>query len=145
EASALSHKWNSGLVYEPMPYGSVLVVDDVEANLYVAQELMSFYDLQIETAKSGQAAIDKIKSGKTYSVIFMDYMMPDMDGVEAAGKIRELDYKGYMVAFTANAMIGQAEKFIEQGFDSFLSKPIQSTQLDTILHKFIRAKQSVGS
>ena len=141
EIGTLIGKRNMALTYESMPYGSVLIVDDDDTNLYVAQELMSFYNLQIETATGGYPVIEKIKSGKTYDIIFMDHMMPDINGVEAVRIIRNFGYKGSIVAFTANAMIGQAEEFTKNGFDSFLSKPIQTLQLDTILHKFIRNKQ----
>jgi len=77
------------IVREPMPYGSVLVVDDVETNLYVAVGLLSSYQLKIETAASGFAAIERIKDGKTFDVIFMDHMMPEMDGIEATERLRE--------------------------------------------------------
>ncbi|MCL2609445.1 MAG: response regulator [Treponema sp.] len=126
---------------EPMPYGSVLVVDDVEANLYVAKGLLNFYDLKIETVTGGRAALEKIREGKVYDIIFMDHMMPDMNGVEATMAIRELGYAEPIVALTANALIGQAEEFMKNGFDGFLSKPIQTVQLNTTLTKFIRDKQ----
>ncbi|MCL2198139.1 MAG: response regulator [Defluviitaleaceae bacterium] len=137
EIGSLSENRNEGLKYESMPHGSVLVVDDLDANLYVARELMSFYDLKIETETNGSAAIEKIKAGKAYDIIFMDHMMPEMDGEEAVSIIRGLGYKGCIFAFTANAMIGQAEKFLQNGFDGFLSKPIQAVQLDTVLKKYI--------
>ena len=126
---------------DPMPYGSVLIVDDVETNLFVADGLMKLYRLQIDTAMSGQEAIDKIKSGKTYDIIFMDHMMPEMDGIEAAKHIRELGYKEPIVALTANAVSGQAEMFLQNGFDDFISKPIDIRQLNSILNKFVRDKQ----
>ncbi|MCL1992098.1 MAG: ATP-binding protein [Spirochaetes bacterium] len=126
---------------EPMPYGRVLVVDDVETNLYVAQGIMSFYNLNVETCGSGQAALDLVKKGNIYDVIFMDQMMPGMDGVETTKQIRKLGYKNPVVALTANALIGQSEMFIENGFDGFISKPIDTSHLNSILNKFIRDKQ----
>ena len=126
---------------EPMPYGSVLVVDDIEANLYVAQGLMSFYDLNIETCESGYEAIEKIKQGKVYDIIFMDQMMPGMDGTQTMLKLRDMGYTHPIVTLTANALIGQAEAFIKGGFDGFISKPIQTRHLNTILIKYIRSKQ----
>jgi len=128
-------------VPESMPYGRVLVVDDVDANLYVAQGLLLFYDLQIETCGSGEEAVEKIRSGKVYDIVFMDHMMPTMDGMEAVKIIRELGYTKPVVALTANALIGQAEEFMRNGFDGFISKPIQTTHLNTILTKFIRDRQ----
>jgi len=128
-------------VPEPMPYGSVLIVDDVPTNLYVAKGLMSFYDLQIETAESGHVAINNIKEGKVYDVIFMDHMMPDIDGMETVKIIRELGYKEPIIALTANALIGQAEEFLKNGFDDFVSKPIQTSHLNDVLNKFVRDKQ----
>ena len=126
---------------EPMPYGKVLVVDDVDANLYVAQGLLAFYDLDIETCDSGYAAIDKINSGKTYDIIFMDQMMPGLNGIQTMKKIRETGYTHPIVALTANALIGQAEELIGEGFDGFLSKPIQTVHLNTVLTRHIRDKQ----
>jgi len=125
------------ITFESMSHASVLVVDDVDINLFVAQKLMHFYDLQVETALSGQLAIDKVNEGKTYDIIFMDHMMPGMSGVEAVRLIRGLGYSGIIVAFTANTMLGQAEEFIGDGFDDVLQKPIQSAQLDIILKKYI--------
>jgi len=125
-----------------MPYGRVLVVDDVESNLYVAKHLLAPYDLALDTATNGLEVIEKIKSGKTYDIIFMDHMMPKMDGVEATKIIRDLGYKKPIVALTANAVAGQAEMFFENGFDGFISKPIDTRQLNEELNKFIRDKQS---
>jgi CheY-like chemotaxis protein len=124
-----------------MPYGRVLIVDDVQSNLYVAKGLMQPYGLQIETATSGLAAIKEIMGGKPYDIVFMDYMMPEMDGMEAVKHIRGLDYTGSIVALTANAMAGQAEIFLANGFDAFLSKPIDLRSLDTLLNQYIRDKQ----
>ena len=123
---------------EPMPYGSVLVVDDVESNLYVAEGLLSPYKLKVETAVSGFATIEKILSGKTYDIIFMDHMMPKMDGIETTEKLRDLGYKGVIVALTANALIGNDEMFSQHGFDGFISKPIDIRYFDNVLKKFIR-------
>ena len=123
---------------EPMPYGSVLVVDDVDTNLYVAHGLLSPYSLEIELAASGFAAIEKTQSGKKYDVIFMDHMMPQMDGIETTQKLRERGYKGVIVALTANALAGNDEMFTQKGFDGFIPKPIDVRQLNTILNKFVR-------
>jgi len=127
---------------EPMPYGKVLVVDDIDTNLYVARGLLMFYDLQIETCISGREAIELIQDGQEYDIIFMDQMMPEMDGIEATKNIRKLGYLRPIVALTANALIGQSEIFLANGFDNFLSKPIQTVHLNGILNKYIRDNQS---
>jgi len=131
------------IVYEPMPYGRVLVVDDVESNLYVAAGLLSPYSLSIETAESGYAAIDKIKEGKKYDIIFMDHMMPGIDGIETTQIIRSMGYVHSIVALTANALAGQSDMFLANGFDSFLSKPIDIRNLNAVLKKFVRDKQEL--
>ena len=127
---------------ELMPYGSVLIVDDVETNIYVARGLMTPYSLRIDSAESGFAAIEKIKNGNIYDIVFMDHMMPQMDGIEATQKIRGLGYTHPIVALTANAVAGQADIFLGNGFDDFISKPIDVRQLNTVLNKLIRDKQT---
>jgi len=139
--SYISKKKRGQLVRDIMPYGKILIVDDVETNLFVAVGLMKLYKLQIETAMSGKEAIEKIKSGKEYDIIFMDHMMPEMDGIEAVKHIRDLGYKASIVALTANAVAGQAEVFKSNGFDDFISKPIDIRQLNAVLNKLVRDKQ----
>jgi signal transduction histidine kinase/CheY-like chemotaxis protein/HPt (histidine-containing phosphotransfer) domain-containing protein len=126
---------------EFMPYGRVLVVDDVETNLYVAKGLLAPYGLSVDVALSGFEAIDKIKNGNVYDIVFMDHMMPKMDGLEASKIIRGMGYAQPIVALTANALAGQAEMFMDNGFDDFISKPIDIRQLNTVLNKLIRDKQ----
>jgi len=128
-------------VPEPMPYGKVLVVDDIDANLYVANGLLAFYDLNVETCTNGHEAIEKIKQGNVYDIIFMDQLMPGIDGTETMTRLRKMGYTQPIVTLTANALIGQAEQFIEKGFDGFISKPIQTSHLNSILTKHIRDKQ----
>jgi signal transduction histidine kinase/DNA-binding response OmpR family regulator len=130
------------IVREYMPYGSVLIVDDVASNLYVAKGLLTPYGLRIETAVSGTEAIERIKAGSVYDIVFMDHMMPVMDGMEAVKIIRDMGYTYPIVALTANAVIGQSDIFLANGFDGFISKPIDSRQLDAALKRFIRDKQS---
>lgn len=126
------------LDYEPMPYGSVLVVDDVESNLFVAKGLMEPYSLKIETVTGGVEAVEKIRGGASYDVIFMDHMMPDMDGIQATKAIIEMGYTRPIVALTANALLGQASLFKENGFAGFISKPIDTKHLDECLLRLIR-------
>jgi PAS domain S-box-containing protein len=129
------------IVYEPMPYGSILVVDDVESNLYVAKELVEPYKISVDTATSGFEAIDKIRNGKVYDIVLMDHMMPKMDGIEAAKIIRDMKYTHPIVALTANAQTGQDEMFLANGFNDYLSKPIDTQSLDVLFKKLIRDKQ----
>jgi len=137
----LTRSANLHVVREQMPYGSVLVVDDVEINLVVAEGLLALYGLHIETVSNGRAAIDRVKIGKAYDIIFMDHMMPDMDGIEATKELRGLGYGGAIVALTANAVPGNEEMFLKQGFDSFLSKPIDIQKLDLVVDRFIRNRR----
>ena len=126
---------------DPMPYGRVLVVDDVDANLYVVRGLLAFYDLNIDTCENGEKAIDLISQGKVYDIIFMDQMMPGLSGLETMQALRNMGYNEPIIALTANALIGQAEELMSKGFDGFLSKPIQTTNLNNELVKFIKEKQ----
>jgi signal transduction histidine kinase/DNA-binding response OmpR family regulator len=142
--SKASQMQKSQITRELMPYGSVLIVDDVESNLFVAKGLMAPYELSVDTATSGFEAIEKIKAGTVYDIIFMDHMMPKMDGIEAAKIIRSLGYNNAIVALTANALAGQEELFLEKGFNGFVSKPIDIRQLNALLNKLIRDKQPPG-
>ncbi|MCL2488806.1 MAG: ATP-binding protein [Oscillospiraceae bacterium] len=126
---------------EPMPYGSVLIVDDVETNIYVARGLLSPYGLKIDSVNSGFAAIEKIENGHIYDIVFMDHMMPGMDGIEATALMRDKGYTHPIVALTANAVSGQADTFLGNGFDDFISKPIDIRQLNAVLNRLIRDKQ----
>ncbi|MCL1878847.1 MAG: ATP-binding protein [Defluviitaleaceae bacterium] len=127
---------------EPMPYGKVLVVDDVDANLYVSSGLLAFYELQVETCCSGSEALEKVKQGMVYDIIFLDEMMPGISGTETMHELRKMNYTHPIVALTANALIGQADEYVRAGFDNFISKPIQAGSLNMILKKYIRDKQS---
>ena len=134
------NKAKTQIAYVPMPYGSILIVDDLETNLYVAEGLLAPYGAKIETVTSGYAALEKVGKGRTYDIIFMDHMMPQMDGIETTQTLRMLGYDGTIVALTANALVGNDEMFMQNGFDGFISKPIDVRNLDSILKKFIRDK-----
>jgi len=141
EVSRIGDQKRARIEREPMPYGRVLVVDDTETNLYVAEGLLVPYGLKVETVSSGIEAVARVEAGETYDVIFMDHMMPIMDGIEATSIIRKMGYSGAIVALTANAVIGQADIFYRNGFSGFVSKPIDIHQLDAALMRFIRDKQ----
>ena len=135
DANTLSH-----IEYANLSDGSVLVVDDVELNLFVAEAVLKPYNLHVEMVTSGIMAIEKVKSGKTYDIIFMDHMMPEMDGVETTEKLREMGYTGAIVALTANALVGNEEMFSQHGFDWFIPKPIDIHDLDGVIYKFVKEK-----
>ncbi|MDR2695553.1 MAG: response regulator [Deltaproteobacteria bacterium] len=135
------HLKTAHVTHEPMPYGSVLIVDDLETNLYVSRGLMAPYGLSIDTAASGFEAIEKIRGGREYDVVFMDHMMPGMDGVETTKILRELGYARPIVALTANAVAGQADMFMENGFNAFISKPVDMRKLNALLNRMVRDKQ----
>jgi len=136
----MHEKKSTQFIREYMPYGKVLVVDDMEPNLYVARGLLSPYGLSIETVLSGKEAIEKIKEGMIFDIIFMDHFMPEMDGIETAKLIRSFGYTRPIVAMTANALVGHAEMFAENGFDGYIPKPIDIRQLNDLLNKLIRDK-----
>jgi len=136
--TSVKHSASQKIVREPMPYGSALVVDDVEINLIVASGLLAPYRMKVDTAGSGFDAIEKVRAGEVYDVIFMDHMMPNMDGMEATRALRTLGYTGVIIALTANAILGNEELFTQNGFDGFISKPIDLRKLDAVLNKFVR-------
>lgn len=122
------------------PKARILIVDDNTVNLKVAAGLMRPYHMQIMTAESGIAAISMLRS-KDIDLVFMDHMMPEMDGVETTQKIREMKDEYYknlpIIALTANAVNGVREMFINAGFDDFLAKPIELNALDRILRYYL--------
>jgi signal transduction histidine kinase/CheY-like chemotaxis protein/HPt (histidine-containing phosphotransfer) domain-containing protein len=134
------------LVRSYIPYAAVLVVDDVATNLDVARGMMKPYGIRADCVSSGQAAIDLIRSGEVkYNAIFMDHMMPGMDGIEALRIIREEIDAEYaktvpIIALTANAITGNEELFLAKGFQAFLSKPIDILQLDAAINRWVRDK-----
>ena len=125
---------------EYMPYGRVLIVDDVETNLYVAEGMLVPYGLRVESVLSAKSAIHKIRDGGVYDIIFMDHMMPGMNGVEAVKILRDMGYDRTIIALTANAVAGQSEMFMANGFDGFISKPVDARELNALLKTFIRDK-----
>ena len=126
---------------EYMPYGNVLVVDDVESNIYVIKGMLLPYGLNIEAVSNGFDAVEKIKNGKIYDIIFMDHMMPKMDGIEATKIMRKMGYTNIIIALTANAIIGREQMILQNGFDAYISKPIDSRDLNHFLNEFIRNRK----
>ena len=129
----------SQIEYEEMPNGRVLVVDAKDMGLYIAKGMLSLYGLQIDTAKSGHEAIEKIKYN-VYDLVLMDYLMPGMDGMETTRKIRKLKgvYKKLpIVALTVNTTAGAKEMFLAGGFNGFISKPIVLQEMDKMLKEWL--------
>lgn len=120
------------------PNAHILVVDDNEMNLMVIESLLEHYQIQVTTAKSGKEALEKIQT-MNYDFVFMDHMMPEMDGIETMHQIRS-KVGGYyqrvpIVALTANAIAGAREMFMAEGFSDFLEKPIEVSTLERVLRR----------
>ena len=130
-----------------LPYARVLVVDDVLTNLDVARGMLKPYGMQVDCVTSGQDAIDAIRDEKLkYNAVFMDHMMPEMDGIQAVKIIREEIGTEYaktvpIIALTANAIVGNEEIFLNSGFQAFISKPIEIDRLDTVIREWVRDKE----
>jgi len=120
------------------PDARILIVDDVAVNLKVAEGLMQPYRMRVDTALSGAEAIE-LAARHYYDIIFIDHMMPGMDGIETASRILSgaSQKPGAVIALTANAVIGMREQFLAAGMDDFLSKPIDTTKLCYLLSKYI--------
>ena len=123
----------------PRPEAKVLIVDDVKVNLMVAKGMMKKYGMQIDLAMSGKEAIEMVQK-KDYDIIFMDHMMPEMDGIDTTKNIRALGeqyQKLVIVALTANAVGEAKQMFLEQGLQDFLAKPIEVKELDEVLNRWL--------
>ena len=137
-----SHGEIESVVRFTAPEANVLVVDDINTNLKITEGLLHPYEVQVTLCLSGLEAINAI-AGKKYDLVFMDHMMPEMNGIEATTHIRALDtndpyYANVpIVALTANAVSGTKEMFLANGFSDFLSKPVDTIRLDSILEKWI--------
>ena len=122
------------------PSANILVVDDNAINLRIVKGLLKHYQIEADTADSGFAALKMLKE-KDYDMIFMDHMMPELDGVETTKLIRAMDNESAravnIIAVSANAIRGVRDMFIEQGFQDYLSKPIEVSHLEKILKEFL--------
>jgi len=128
------------------PNTKVLVVDDNQMNINVVKNLLKRYEIQVEQALSGAEALEKI-GNMNYDFVFMDHMMPEMDGVETTHRIRQ-KYGTYfqkvpIVALTANAIAGSREMFLREGFTDFLEKPVEPSVLERILRRNINVTKQV--
>lgn len=122
------------------PGARILLVDDNKVNLKVAEGLLRPYKMCIETADSGRQAIDMVQN-RIYDLIFMDHMMPQMDGVEATKIIRSLEGERFaampIIALSANAVKGAREMFLEAGMNDFVAKPIEMRIMDSALREWL--------
>lgn len=116
----------------------ILVVEDDLLNIRVVQRLLDKEDYIVETVNNGYDAINKIKSGILYDIIFMDIMMPKMSGDETLDELKKInDFNIPVIALTANAISGMREHYISLGFNDYLAKPIEKSELDKILRRYL--------
>lgn len=134
------HTDNDSRMYLYAPKANILIVDDVDMNIKVAKGLLKTTQANIDTAYSGMECLELIEK-KKYDIIFLDHMMPDMDGMETLKKIRE--NKNHpniytpVIVLTANAIVGAKEKYLNAGFEDYLSKPIQYDDIMEMLLKHL--------
>ena len=124
----------------------ILIVDDIETNLFVTKGLLKPYEMQVILAGSGKRALELIEEN-IFDIILMDHMMPVMDGIETAKRIREhKNYKNIpIIALTANAISGVKEMFLENNFDDCLFKPIVMTEMNACLEKWLPKDKQIKS
>ncbi len=119
----------------------VLIVDDNKINLKVASRLLKDYNVKTEEVDSGFECINRILQKEEYDLILLDDMMPKMSGVETLKKLKEIsDFHTPTIALTANAISGMKEKYLKEGFDDYLSKPIDRKELNRVIRKFLNIK-----
>jgi signal transduction histidine kinase len=117
----------------------ILVVDDNAMNLKVAARLLANYNVIIEEVTSGQECLDKIISGNNYDLILLDDMMPKMSGVETLHELKKLhNFHTPVVILTANAIAGMKEKYLGEGFNDYIPKPIERDTLNRIIKRFLK-------
>ncbi len=117
----------------------VLIVDDNKLNLKVTSRFLEDYDISATLIESGIECIDLIKEDNTFDLILLDQMMPGLSGVETLNKLKEIEgFNTPVVVLTADAIKGQKEKYLSDGFDDYLSKPIDKSELSRVLKKFLK-------
>ncbi len=128
------------------PDAKVLVTDDNEMNLKVAKNLLKLFGIKPDLASSGEQTIEIMRK-KHYDIVFLDHMMPKMDGIETLKRLREnflIPADTVMTALTANAVNGAKEKYLKAGFDDYLSKPIETDALEEKLARYLLRKRAAG-
>ena len=132
---------NSEITFTDFSDCKILIVDDNNINLKVIDKLLKGYQPQVVLLKSGQECIDHMMNGETYDLIFMDDMMPRMSGVQTFHELEKIaGFHTPVVALTANAIEGMKEKYLNEGFQDYLSKPIDRKELDRILKQYLKKK-----
>ena len=122
--------------YNLRPNSKILVVDDSKINLKVAANILKPYNANVTLVESGFEAIEKCKY-ETYDLILMDIMMPKKNGVETMNDLKAMGVNIPIIALTADAIEGQAEKYLESGFNAYLAKPIDRYELNRVLQKYL--------
>lgn len=118
---------------------SILVIDDNNLNLKVATRLLEPYDVTVTTVQSGKQGIDLVGNGAKYDLVLLDQMMPEMDGVTTLHHLKNLPgFDTPVVVLTADAIVGKKEEYLSEGFDDFLSKPINTTELYKLMKKYLK-------
>ncbi|MBQ9872394.1 MAG: response regulator [Eubacterium sp.] len=122
----------------------ILVVDDNDMNLKVAGGLLRLYHVEADTANSGKKALEMARK-KRYDLIFLDHMMPGMDGIETFHRMQKEDlvYDTPVICLTANAIAGVREKYLSEGFTDYLSKPIEIRELEKLLGAYLPKEKLV--
>ncbi|MDR2528767.1 MAG: response regulator [Synergistaceae bacterium] len=147
----LEQNWNSeprgdtGGARFIAPGFRVLVVDDVQSNLKVAEGLLAPYEMVVDTCADGGESVAMARK-REYGLVLMDHMMPGMDGIEATAAIRALGgrfEKLPIVALTANAVSGMKEMFLKNGFNDYLSKPIDINKLNELIKKWVPPEKQI--
>ena len=123
---------------------TVMIVDDNKLNLKVAERILKAYKFNVELVTNGKDCVYKIKEGRKYDMIFLDHMMPEMDGIEVVHILKKLeDYEiPPIVALTANAITGMKEMYLREGFDEYLSKPINMSDLNRLIEKYFNPNKN---
>lgn len=118
----------------------VLIVDDNSLNIKVTKKILEKYNIQVDSVKSGEECIFKIKSGETYNLILLDDVLPDIGGLELIKIIKNIGgfYIPPVVAYTANVMNGIKEEYLSKGFDEYMPKPFNINQFDLIIKKYCK-------
>jgi CheY-like chemotaxis protein len=139
----IKNQTHKKLVRPDLSYARVLVVDDFPTNLDVAEGMLRKYKMHVDCVKKGQDAINLISAGQPiYDAVFMDHMMPELDGIQTTAVIRTLGTKYAesipIIALTANAVAGTKQMFLDNGFNAFLPKPFNVMLLDSIVQRWVR-------
>ena len=125
---------------------TILVVEDYPINQEITKELLEMMGCDVDVVDSGAEALEAFRRN-SYDLIIMDIQMPEMDGYEATKEIRRIEGTTKhvpIVALTANALQGDREKCLSAGMDEYISKPFRAAELEAVLLKFLRVKQTAG-